>query len=510
MKLPLLCPLAVACIVLSDCGGRNTKITYKESDDESIHQRVVAMYNSTPVDSCINLERLAVDQLRKGIAPESGFEILSYMGYLQSRAGNYREALDYMQEAADSLRSMPADSVDSEDKVKFLGNLANLYSRFGLYDESLQKNEEAMDIARESVPLRVADLWRMRGTCYDLQHKNDSAYNCYVEAIRSSYEIEDSVLRPIAIAFNRCAMAWHYIENPDFAPDSIPEAVKVLEQHFEGNLASTNMVFAGRGRFLMGEREIGLELMRKGIDAGRSQNDESLEYWLRFLSRSYAEARDSRLFDIYQEATDLHDTIMARRRDDVLLGKDFQYRTLEMRAERDSLADKVTISRQHSLLIVIVGLMLLSTVTTFFIGKTRRQRRMIKEDRERVETLLADRMLLNSKVERLNAEIRAGAHSESERTLLSAVILDKESEYEFRKLFGNIHPGFIEHLRRDYPSLTPGNELLCMLIRMRKNNDEIALALGISRESVTTSRYRLRSRLNLSKDQDLNEFIQSL
>lgn len=510
MKLSLLLPLAIASAMLTGCGHHRAETTHTDSDSISFHSKAVDMYQSAPVDSCIALERLAVDQLRRGTAPESGFEILSYMGYLLSRAGYYREALDYMHEASDSLKTMSADSVGPEDKVKFLANLSNLYARFGLYDDALRKNDEAMDAARESVPFRIADLWRMRSRCYNNWNKQDSAYICLVKAIQSSCEIEDSEFRAISIAFNRCALAWHYIEHPDFAPDSIPGAVKTLEQHFQGHIAATNMVHAGRGRFLTGDRARGLELMRKGVDLMRSQDNESLEFGLGILSKSYAEARDPRLFDIYNEASALHDTIITRQRDDILLGKDFHYRTMEMKAERDSLADKVTMSRQHTLLIILVSLMLLSTITTFFIGKTRRQRRQIKEDRERVESLLADRMLLNSKIETLNAEIQAAAQGESEQTLISAVILDKESEYEFRRLFNGIHPGFIERLRRDYPSLTQGNELLCMLIRLRKNNEEIALALGISRESVTTSRYRLRTRLNLSKDQDLNEFIHSL
>ena len=49
-----------------------------------------------------------------------------------------------------------------------------------------------------------------------------------------------------------------------------------------------------------------------------------------------------------------------------------------------------------------------------------------------------------------------------------------------------------------------------MLIYMKQSNEEIALCLGITRMSVNTARYRIRTRLGLPKDVDLDEFIASI
>ena len=46
-----------------------------------------------------------------------------------------------------------------------------------------------------------------------------------------------------------------------------------------------------------------------------------------------------------------------------------------------------------------------------------------------------------------------------------------------------------------------------MLIYLYKTNEEIALALGISRDSVVKSRYRIRQRFNMESDADLDSFI---
>lgn len=507
--------LSVICfctiLVLMGCRNPNTVIKHTSPvENQSFHQKAKSSYHTVPIDSCIALERQAIDMLRKGNSQESGFEVLSYMGYLQSRAGNYKEALTYMQEAADSLKTIPRDSVDAETVLMFLANLSNLYSRFGLYDEALQKNQEAMDLDKKYKAQRESDLWRMRGTMYGKQNMMDSVYACNVRALTASYEIEDSAWRSNAIIFNRCSLAWNIIEHPDFAPDSIPAAVALLERHFSGHMVGTNMLLAGRGHFLLGNRRKGIELMEKGVDALRHDDDESLEFGLSILALSYAEAGDNRLMEIYGETTALHDTINKRKRDEVLLGKDFHYRTSELKAKNELLSKEMTISKQRTVIIIIISLFIIGVITTYSAGRILHQRRMRLLDKKKIDDLLDNNIKLNMKIEELNVELQSRKDTETEHLLISSSIFDKESEQQFRRLFTSVYPGFIMNLRKKYPSLTSANELLCMLIKLQKSNDEIAMALGISRESVTTSRYRLRTRFNLPKETNLNDFIQSL
>ena len=95
-----------------------------------------------------------------------------------------------------------------------------------------------------------------------------------------------------------------------------------------------------------------------------------------------------------------------------------------------------------------------------------------------------------------------------ETTLLTPLILEKEHEAEFKRSFATAYPHFLPELRRDYPDLTPSLELICMLIFLHRSTDEIALAIGISRDSVHKSRYRIRRTLGLGREDDLDSFIQ--
>lgn len=60
------------------------------------------------------------------------------------------------------------------------------------------------------------------------------------------------------------------------------------------------------------------------------------------------------------------------------------------------------------------------------------------------------------------------------------------------------------------PTLSASDQLLCMLIYLGYNTDEVSVFLGISHPSVNSARYRLRRKLNLDKQTDLDMFIASL
>lgn len=77
------------------------------------------------------------------------------------------------------------------------------------------------------------------------------------------------------------------------------------------------------------------------------------------------------------------------------------------------------------------------------------------------------------------------------------------------RVFNVVYPDFIPRLKAELPQLTPGDELLCMLIFLQRTTQEMTVFLGISRASVNTARYRLRQKFGLDKSVDLDEFLTS-
>lgn len=97
-----------------------------------------------------------------------------------------------------------------------------------------------------------------------------------------------------------------------------------------------------------------------------------------------------------------------------------------------------------------------------------------------------------------------------ESSILLPAILVRNGRHQFRKAFIRIYPFFLSALRNAVPEITDGEEMLCMLIHLKQNTNDIAAILGIARKSVNQTRYRLRQKIDNSKQLTLEEFVQRL
>ncbi|MCC8409179.1 LuxR family transcriptional regulator [Mucilaginibacter sp. UR6-1] len=88
--------------------------------------------------------------------------------------------------------------------------------------------------------------------------------------------------------------------------------------------------------------------------------------------------------------------------------------------------------------------------------------------------------------------------------------MDKNLD-EQQQAFSNIHPSFFSSLQeRADNSLTRLDLKYCAYILMRLDNKEVASRLGVEPKSIRMARYRLKQKLKLDKDVNLDHFIQSL
>ena len=78
----------------------------------------------------------------------------------------------------------------------------------------------------------------------------------------------------------------------------------------------------------------------------------------------------------------------------------------------------------------------------------------------------------------------------------------------FESNFNEIHDSFFKQLHKLHPEkLTPKDLKLCAYLKMNLSSKEIAPLMGISIRGVEIHRYRLRKKLELSKDQNMSEYL---
>ncbi len=114
--------------------------------------------------------------------------------------------------------------------------------------------------------------------------------------------------------------------------------------------------------------------------------------------------------------------------------------------------------------------------------------------------------LLKSKIKEANGKGNLDIR-ELNKVMRSISISNDRTWEEFEARFVAVNQDFYERLMKEYPKLSQRDLKLCALIKLNFSSKEMAKLLGISVESAHTSRYRLRKKMNLTRDVNLAEFI---
>jgi len=77
----------------------------------------------------------------------------------------------------------------------------------------------------------------------------------------------------------------------------------------------------------------------------------------------------------------------------------------------------------------------------------------------------------------------------------------------FETAFHNVHPEFSQNITRRFPTLTPAELRQCILIRLGMNNKDMAGVLYQSTESIKVTRSRIRRKLSLGNETNLQSYL---
>ncbi len=86
-------------------------------------------------------------------------------------------------------------------------------------------------------------------------------------------------------------------------------------------------------------------------------------------------------------------------------------------------------------------------------------------------------------------------------------IAEDEDWEQFEIHFDQVHGDFMSRFKKSYASLSPQEIKLSAYLRMNLSTKEIAYLMNISVRGVEIARYRLRKKLNLNREDNLQEFI---
>jgi DNA-binding CsgD family transcriptional regulator len=78
------------------------------------------------------------------------------------------------------------------------------------------------------------------------------------------------------------------------------------------------------------------------------------------------------------------------------------------------------------------------------------------------------------------------------------------------KQIDKVYKDFLNKLEEKHPGLTKAEKKLCTLLYINMSSKEIATITNTTIRTIETSRYRLRKKFNLSRDEDIVSFLQKI
>lgn len=154
------------------------------------------------------------------------------------------------------------------------------------------------------------------------------------------------------------------------------------------------------------------------------------------------------------------------------------------------------------MLIYILLVLLVVLIATIYLRKYKRKLKNLKKEVENIDDQLQRKQQL---IQQLLNQKR---NSESEINELMTLVMNGNPSF-FSK-FKETHADFIQKIIELAPNIILSELRFCALVKLGFSNVEIATYTKSTIRSVNSRRYRLRKKLNVPVEIDLNDWLKSL
>ena len=146
----------------------------------------------------------------------------------------------------------------------------------------------------------------------------------------------------------------------------------------------------------------------------------------------------------------------------------------------------------------------------------------LEKEKHQIELELKNNELANSSLNiikkneimnEIKARIKNSGSGDALHELLQFVKLNTDTDQNWHKFkfeFDQIHEGFFDRVKEDFPQLTEHEIRLAAYLRINLSSREIAVMMNVSIDTVHKNRQRLRKKMNLPSGCDITAELKSL
>ena len=409
----------------------------------------------------------------------------NYLGELMYRVREYEKSIEY---CLKWLSLGPAIGGVNHDVIKMMtfNTAALAYHRTRRYDSAMYYYNKALDMAEQIKRLDWKGIVSGNmGQVYYILHQYDTA--------RALLEMD-----------YRTSMGYRYFDN-----------------------AAHSLQWAARANAAMGNKTKALQQVRESMQLIKTMPDSSYQQNIYFAAIEVYKLNglyDSALYysGLHQN---MHDAIEKKLNfSSVAISK------VRMNVEK-SLHDirRLQLEKKSQLQqrnFIIIGILLLSVISILVVNGKRiklkylqqsleQENKMMETEvssaKQQMEMFTQNIIEKTSLLEKLEQQMQMNSSSAGQQETISALsnlaILTENDWTKFKSLFEKIHPLFFQRLKTKAPDITVAEQRMAALTRLQLTTRQMASMQGISPDSVHKTRQRLRQRLAIHNETNMEEYL---
>ncbi|MCB0489780.1 MAG: tetratricopeptide repeat protein [Cyclobacteriaceae bacterium] len=473
--------------------------------------------------------------------PAQTASVQNVLGVAYYHLSQYNVALEYF-----------LDALKLTEKTGKPRYLANIYTNIGLVyhdqndlDKALDYYEKALVYGEQAYDLRMMGrVSNNIGIILNTKGLYDGARIYYEQSLNYKSKVNDEI--GASATQQNLAVVYKNLGNLGKANELLQQSRKTKEE--AGDLMGLIQVFDTQIGIWISQKKFAeaMDLLKKSEEILEQINSKEPYINLFHRYKEYYYARGQ--YDISEQWQEKKDSIR-----EVLFNetKSNQLATLQSVYELDKKEteikllqnerDNQALQRDIVLILLIGGVIVVIIIGVWFYQRQRQQKAMFAAQQKLHDAEIQNAQLRESELKReleyKNREltsytinfVQKGQLFEELKENIASLMNSSESDVamklnplkkvvdsnyqidkewdDFKLRFEEVHAGFFEQLKAEYPELSNSDLRLCSLLRLNMTMKESAKILGISTDSVKTSRYRLRKKLNLDRDENLTDFI---
>ena len=460
---------------------------------------------------------------------EAGCTVLKgQIYYLQNKPG---PAFEFFQKGYNNLKKFGFEN--SPNIHDYIGIMGQSYYEFGDYEGAVRYLREALEVSDTEAARRHGENRLIKNTlalAYQKMEKYDSAIYFFKQAH------DESVLSDY--------LFWAALTNGNlgyvyYLQGKYDEAIPLMEADYQESIKSgewNSAVNAAMGlatmylkRKEMAKAEFYLSYARRNINYGSLRDLAGFYKNMSTISRIKG---DHNMAYAYVDSFLVYTDSLKKINDSRIINQ----AKLKVEVEQHASELKLLEARRSREILIRNGalaiLILSGMIAGLFYNRQRMKRKKeleladLHKARAEDELKNAQKELLvftqmlkekNELIENFRNEIEhlhhTGQMQAEERTehlnqLLNSTILTEDDWKEFRLLFDKVYPGFFIRLKEKMADLSPADTRLIALTKLQLAPKEMAAMLGLTYEAIKKSRQRLRKKINLPEEGNLDELVE--